>query len=382
MSQLVNTNIEKNHQTFDKRIVSFRATLDHVAKEAGVAVSTASAILGKRKHCYASEETCRSVEMAAKKLGYIPNRFARGLRGQNTKLIGMICPELSRPAVTLSRVSSIENETLKDGMQVIFGTHRYNPDREREYIKEFLAFQVDGLLVFSGNPENNELLADIVRRGIPIVACEVSSDLSGLIPSVTTDRELGGYLQVKHVIEDAKRKKILFLMGGTGGVGVAKIRGYNKALKEQGSDMREHLVVEKKVVEGDVFQNGIQMIQEAIDKGWEFDAMVTTSDCLAIGAISVLGLTGRRIPEDVAVVGFDNEDFSAVLPVPLTTIQHPKGLAKIAYDLLKDQIQKIKTTSVDCPRILLPPELIIRQSSIKNNLVETETLSNINFVST
>ena len=75
----------------------------------------------------------------------------------------------------------------------------------------------------------------------------------------------------------------------------------------------------------------------------------------------------------VDVLGFDNEDFSAVLPIPLTTIQHPQNLAKMAYDILKEQIKrKDKTAPIDCPQILLPPKLIVRQSSIKENKIIDE----------
>ncbi|MHB9071209.1 MAG: LacI family DNA-binding transcriptional regulator [Sedimentisphaerales bacterium] len=340
-----------------------RPTLATVAREAGVAVSTASAILSKKEHCYASEETYARVHHAAKKLGYQPNRFARSLRGGKTNFIGVIFPELSSPSIMLNKLLALEEIAYKEGFRVMFGTHRGDPAREREYLFEFLANNVDGIILNSDMTDNCETVARFVHEGLSIVTIESPYDFA--VPDVTIDRELGGYLQVRHILQDVKRKHIAFLRGSSlWSGGRAKIRGHNKALREFASPADAHFVIDCPDVGQNPFQTGIKMAKELLQSKFKFDAVVTSADSLALGAMHELVKSGRRIPEDVAIIGFDDEDFSAALPVPLSTIHQPRDAGICAYELLKAQMNSDKSVLPEkYPKKVLSPHLIVRQST-------------------
>ena len=347
-----------------KKVISLQPRLSDVAEEASVAASTVSAVLANRASCYASKETRQRIFQAIDKLGYRPNRMAQGLRGQGTNLIGVVFQEMIRPAITTIRLSAVEDVALKDGFRVIFGTHRRNAVRERDYIRELLAYRVDGLIIYNGLPENEDLVVDMVAQKIPVVVCD-SGWTTDKVPIVDMDREQAGYLQVRHLMQDAKREKIAFLVGSTGGpLGQAKLRGYAKALAEVGSKMADHLMVERPDLGDNAYRCGVEMLHEALNSGVDFDAVLTTSDSLALGAMSAIIKTGRRVPEDIAVIGFDDEDFTDILPIPLSTIHQPRDLGVVAYELLKDLMSKeMEFLRETCPRIIKSPELVAREST-------------------
>jgi LacI family transcriptional regulator len=340
-------------------------TLVTVAREAGVAVSTASAILAKKKHCYASEETYARVHHVAKNLGYRPNRFARSLRGAKTNFIGVIFPELSSPSIMLNKLLALEEIAYKEGFRVMFGTHRGDPCREREYLFEFLANNVDGIIFNSDMRDNAEVVQQFLCDGLPIVTIESPFDFA--IPDVTIDRELGGYLQVKHIIQDAKRKHIVFMRGSSlWSGGQAKIRGQNKALQEFESSNVGHVVIDHPDVGPNPFDAGRKMAKELLETKAEFDAVITSADSLALGVMHELTKIGLRIPEDVAIIGFDDEDFAAALPVPLSTIHQPRDAGISAWELLRARMSDSPNLPENCPKRVLLPHLVVRESTCGN----------------
>jgi DNA-binding LacI/PurR family transcriptional regulator len=369
-TESVKTNIVGKSTKFGE-ITNLRPTLVAVAREAGVAVSTASAILANKEHCYASEETFARVHHAAKKIGYRPNRFAQGLRGGKTNFIGVIFPELSSPAIMLMKLLALEDVAYREGFRVIFGTHRGDPIREREYMFEFLANNVDGIILNSDIVENGEVVERFLRENISVVTIE--SPYSFSTPDVAVDRELGGYLQVKHVMQDAKRKHIAFLRGSilwTGGQ--KKVSGHKKALQEMGSSLDDHIFIDYPDVGANPFQAGVKMAKELLQSNFKFDAVVTSADSLALGVMHELIVNGYRVPDDVAIVGFDDEDFSGALPIPLSTIHQPRDVGIKAYELLRSQMAANATDQPkDYPKIVLSPHLIVRQSTcgINSNTV-------------
>ena len=338
-----------------------------VAREAGVAVSTVSAVLSNKSHCYASEETCERVRYFVEKLGYRPNRFARSLRGGKTNFIGAIFPELTGPM--LMKVSTLESIAYKEGYRTIFGTHRGDPKREREYLFEFLANNFDGIILNSNMDNNVNAVKKVLKERHPFVTIE--SPYEFMTPGVLVDRELGGYLQVKHIMQDAGRKRIAFLRGSMlWKGGQAKIAGNNKAIEEVGSAVNEHIYIDRPNVNPNPYITGMEMAKELLGYRKKFDAIVTTSDSLALGIMHVLAQEGLKVPDDVAVVGFDDEDFSAALPIPLTTIHQPRNVGLKAYELLKHYIESgMPSEPDDYTQIMLKPHLVVRNSTIwKNNV--------------
>jgi DNA-binding LacI/PurR family transcriptional regulator len=120
-----------------------RVTLADVAKEAGVSVSTVSAVLGKRPHCYAAESTKEHVIQVARTLGYRPNVMARSLRGQSTRTIGVLVHGLKSTGVATAKLQSIEDTAWRHQYRILLGTHRDEQDRLDAYLEEMLGRSVD-----------------------------------------------------------------------------------------------------------------------------------------------------------------------------------------------------------------------------------------------
>ena len=347
-----------------KRAGNANPTVKDVAARAGVAVSTASAVLREDQTCYASEETRSKVLDAARVLGYRPNRFARALRGNRSFTIGLLFGSLSAPSITLAKLAPLEQLAWKAGYRVVVGNYYNSAQRQREHLQEFLANRVDGLILVTADPANADLVKDMMSQGVPLVT--IDSIYEFPTPNVSIDRAQGAYLQVEHVLSKG-RKRILFITSlDPTGLAPQKIRGYEAALAAHGSSLAEHLVVSPGgSLAGDQrFTFGARAVEQVLAKGERFDAVIVSADSMAVGVMQALHKAGLRVPEDIAVMGFDDEDFASALPTPLTTVRQPRDVGERAFEMLLAQIEgKAKGGGKQPPQVCLSPTLVIRGSA-------------------
>ncbi len=342
-----------------------RPTVRDVAAEAKVAVSTASAVLRADRTCYASEGTRSKVVDAAERLGYRPNHFARALRGQRSFTIGLLFGTLAAPTIALARLAPIERVAWDAGYRVIFGNHYSSPERERAHIEEFLANRVDGLILVSPSLAIAGLVRDILEQGVPLVTIDSLYDFP--TPDVSVDREEAGRLQVEHAYAAGRSRFVFLAPSETTGLAPRKMRGFEKGLAERGSSFAEHLMVPISPTPADRFIVGAQALAEVLARGERFDAVIVAADSVAVGAMQALHRAGLRVPEDVAVIGFDDEDFAAALPVPLTTVHQPRDVGARALAMLLEQFEAQKDPSRPRPeprQVLVTPRLVVRESTV------------------
>lgn len=341
-----------------------RPTVKDVAIAAGVAVSTASAVLRADRSCYVSDETRARVHEASRKLGYRANQFARALRGGRSYIVAVLFDSLAAPSSALARLAGIEERAWETGYRVIYGNHYGRIARQREHIKEFLANQVDGLILVAPHPDNADLVQQAMNQNVPLVTIDSLFDFATL--DVTVDRCEGARLQVEHAYSIG-RSRIAFLMPqGPTGLAPKKMRGYQQGLAEQGSSLDDHVIAEMPGVIHDRFIIGSQLTETLLKRGEKFDAVIVPGDSVAVGVMQALHRAGLRVPEDVAVIGFDDEDFASALPIPLTTIRQPRDIGERALAILLEAIearQDPKASAPDLRQQLITPELIVREST-------------------
>lgn len=346
-------------------------TLADVARLAGVSRSTASRVLaavegGKVPY---SASTQQSVRNAASLLSYRPSKLARGLTGARTGIIGLVIPTLQDSFFTAS-TTIIEGELAKRGYNVILSNTGGDSDLERAKVEDLLSWPVDGLIVAPVQQTGDAgLFWELWQNGVPFVLIDrVFADTP--FYSVTTDDQAGATSAIEHLLSLGRKR--IGCIGGLPAVSTNKARrsGYMDALMLHGVLPDAELSVEVTPNEA----GGREAMRQLLQLGTPPDAVFCFSDLMAIGVMEECLERGIRIPEDLALVGYADLEYSSVLRVPLTTIRQPRneiGLAAAEMLLARLDGQTPLVSGVrprsdpETPCLKLPVELVIRESTRK-----------------
>lgn len=330
-----------------------RATIKDVAALAGVSAATVSRALDD--HPEISHETKARVRAACAELGYVPNAAARGLTGQATHTIGLVVPEISNPYFS-AMATAIEQTAAASGYRVFLSNSLRKPEQELRAIENFMARQVDGILISPISPQTQARHRDILGS-TPCVYLGVNhgEDCS----YVMADNEAGAYQAARYLLRLGHRD-ILFLGGRpTSRTRELRVQGFRRALAEAGLEGRELPAPPDVTL---LRQWSYEAAPELL-KGPLPDAIFAFSDITALKIMEAAEERGVRIPEDVSLVGYDNIAFTALPRIHLTTVsQHKFQQSRIAVERLLEKIDGSAENTVD----LLEPELIIRSTCAKN----------------
>ncbi len=339
--------------------------LKDVAREAKVSISTVSAVLGGRADCYASEAVRQRVRETAQRMSYRPNPLARGMRGAATRKIGLVLGSQG-DGIAARRLNAIEARAAEKGYHLLLGLHRGDPDREEEYLRTFLDERVDGLIMRPSAQCEGRIVEQVLAMDKPLVTLD--SHLPLATPDVSIDRQKGGYLQVRHLLEIGRRRPAFVLTSHESPQGRAKLRGMARALQEAGLDARHVPTITYGQPLGfDAPAMGVELGRRLLAEHPDIDALAVASDTVAMGVLHALRAAGRAVPGDVALVGFDDDLFAPYLPVGLSSVHQPRDeVGRTAFDLLLEQLEgglEAVRTAKGYRRIELPPHLVVRRSS-------------------
>jgi DNA-binding LacI/PurR family transcriptional regulator len=328
-------------------------TIDDVARLAGVSRGTVSRVLNGGR--YVSPEAMRAVELAMTETGYVVNTSARALV---TRRSGAVAVVLSEPQErlfedpnfsTLLRSASqrLAECDLSTVLMIASG------DDERERVVRFArAGHVDGALLVSthaGDPIFDQLKA----ARVPIVACGRPLDREDRIPFVAADDREGARQMVRY-LRDSGRRRIATITGplDTPG-GRDRLAGYRDVLGDE--------AVEARIVPARQYTHraGEEAMARLLEQAGDVDAVFVGSDLVAAGALAALRRSGRTVPDDIAVAGFDDSQIAIATTPPLTTIRHPLDrVAEAMVDMVVKHIAGEPVTSQ-----LVPTELVRRESA-------------------
>lgn len=325
------------------------STIIEVARLAGVSPSTVSRVLnGTAVVAPATEQRVRA---AIAELNFSPHPAARQLVNQCTNTIGLLLPEISGEFFP-PMLRGIEAGVREAGYDLLIHStqdshsHAHRPLREHN---------TDGLIIFPGSVDNKELRR-LFSIGFPVILLHQSAPEGVNYPVVTVENKSGAEKLINHLIEMHGRCRISFLQGPEGYEdSIWRERGYRDALEAHGLPFDPELVA----YGGFDDQESYQTIQKWILDGVDFDAVFAGDDDAATGVIAALRQGGRRVPEDVSVVGFDDVPFSRFVSPPLTTVRAP--IEQVGLEAVRLLVKCIHEELCN-PQILLPTELIIRQS--------------------
>ncbi len=329
------------------------ASLKDVARHAKVSTATVSRVLNHPD--IVIPKTRERVESSLRNLKYIPSRVARRLRMQGglTHIIGLLLPDIQNPF--FSEVArGVEDVTYANNYALILCNANDDPDREKFYIDVMRMESVDGVL-FLPTHETDPVAADMIRDGMPFVC--VDRSLSNIdVDTVELDNYAGAYQAVELLIKNGHRR--IGFISGRPNVSTSRGRrlGYEDALRDN------RIALEKELIHnGDYRQESGRLLTEKIlNLSSPPTALLVANNRMTMGAIAVLHKRRVKIPEEVAVIGFDDFAWAEFLEPPLTVVRLP------AYEMGRKAAELLLKRIVEPDRkptlIRLSPKLIIRKS--------------------
>lgn len=328
------------------------ATIREVAERSGVSYATVSHVINNTR--VVSQGTRERVLAAMAALNYRPNALARSLRQGKTNTIGLVLPDSANPFFAeISR--SIEDEAFKKGYSVFLCNTELDTQRELFYVDVLSKKQVDGI-IFVAAGDQADSLDFLLRRNMPVVM--IDRDVPNVeVDAVLTDHQLGGFLATRHLL-DLGHNRIACIAGPSSITPSAeRITGYRNALEEAGIPYDENLIIR-----GDYHaQSGMEITHSVLKMNPRPTAIFALNDLMALGALRAAAEVDCSVPDDLAVVGYDDLEIARFTNPPLTTISQPKkAIGAQAINLLVD---RISNKSRPPSRLVLPPELVVRRST-------------------
>ena len=315
-----------------------KTSLNDIAKHVGVSKTLVSFVLnGKGKKFRISDDVCKMVIDVAKELNYQPNRIAQGLRTGKTNTIGLIIADIANPFFgKLGR--EIEQEASRFGYRIIFCSSDENSEKSGQQISMLQQSQVDGYII--SPPMNSEKqIQALVQGSIPFVLIDrhfPEIDCNYII----VDNFDAAYRATNHLLS-LGRKKIANITVNLDLVNMKeRTEGYKKALMDAGIPINEHMI---KVLPFSHDNKAVaKAIKELVGKPEQkkIDSILFSTSKLGINGIECITGLGLRIPEDIAIVSFDNPDAYKICSSPVTVVDQPlKEIGKAAVQILIEEIK-------------------------------------------
>jgi LacI family transcriptional regulator len=330
-------------------------TLREVARIVGVSTATVSRALHPDTRPLVNEETALRIEEAAQRVGYAPNSLARGLKTKRSFTVGAIIPDLTNPLFP-PMVRGIQDRLEQDGYTALIASTDGDAERERRSFEALRARQVDGLILATAE-RRHPVLDSAIAADITVVLVNRAVQ-DAQVDAVVPDDRGGIDLAVGH-LADLGHVRIAHLAGpGSTSSGRGRREGFRAAMRKRGLDVPPALV---QSAGGFTEAAGHQATAALLESRVPFTAIVAANDLLALGAYSALGADGRRCPEDVSVVGFNDMPFADRFAPPLTTVHigHDE-LGARAADLLLEQLREQRPQG---RRIVIDVRLVVRGST-------------------
>jgi DNA-binding LacI/PurR family transcriptional regulator len=330
-----------------------RNTIKEVAREAGVSVATVSRVLNGKDRV--REETRIRVKSAIKKLNFKPDQIAVSLSNSKSMSVGLLVPNMRNEYWALLS-QAIEERLWEHGYTLLLSTTNNIIDREIANVNFLLNRKIDGLIFGKNLPANiahyQDVINSIMKAEIPVVSFE--SGVLGQI-QITSDGQAGAMEAVQHLI-NLGHKDIAYI-GGSQLIDEREL-GYRNALMLNGLSIQEELIF-KGSPSYSLGKEAVEKLQEA---GKKYTAVFCWNDITALGLIKALQRLGIHVPDDIAVVGFDNISMADIYNPSLTTVEQPvKEMGTAAVDYLMNYIQN-PGTNKGHQKIAFKTSLIIRES--------------------
>ncbi len=320
-----------------------------VAEKAGVSIATVSRTLSHSPQV--KEETKAKVLQVIEELGYQPSASARGLALNRTETLALVFPDISGPFYS-EVIRGVENEASKHSYNVvIYGTH--GKESSARFLR-LLTTKVDGFILMTRSVEDKYIFY-LHERGIPFVLLDRKID--GIqVDCILTNNAQGAYKATEHLLLH-NHQRVAFISGPMNSPDSReRFNGYRQALQDHGI-----LFLPRLVERGDFRQpSGYQAMRRLLEQPDPPSAVLAANDEMAIGAIEAVRERGQKVPDDIAIVGFDDIDMASYVQPSLSTVRQP--IYKFGTLAVQMLIRRIGGVDAEAEAITLPTKLVIRRS--------------------
>jgi DNA-binding LacI/PurR family transcriptional regulator len=333
--------------------VNKRVTMRQIAARARVSVGTVSHVINSSAGV--REPVRKRVLEAIERLGYQPSLLARGLRRNQTTIIGVIIPDISNPFFPLV-VRGVEDIAYQNSYRLMLCNTDNDAEKEQVYFDELRAYRMAGLIVI---PSANSRLVPQVgsSAGEPPVICLDRSPEGWKGDSVTVDNAEGAYQATRHLLELGHRR--IATIAGQLHVtsGVERLKGFKRALREAGINIAPEYIQEGRFDRLSGYEKGLMLLQFSPRP----TAIFAANDLVALGVLAALRELGLRCPEDVSLVGFDDLELASFTNPALTTVAQPAyQMGARAAGLL---FERLRGEDVPTQHIVMKATLKVRDSA-------------------
>jgi len=337
-----------------------KATIHDIARKLNITASTVSRAL--KDHPRISSETKKAVHKTAQKLNYQPNHIAAALRNGKSNILGIIVPTADRSFFS-SVVRGIEEIANKSRYNVMICQTHDNYEKEVATVEALLNARVDGIIASHAKDTSNfDHFLKVKERGIPLILFDRSNDEIE-VSNVVIDDFLGAYKATEHLIQQGCQRIAHFTNTRKISIFKERLRGYREALLDNGLKYDESMVIESNLQLEDGRNSMIRLLNEKEIP----DGIFSASALSILGAMQVLKERNIKVPNEVALVGFSNEAFTSFTEPSLTTVeQHSMRIGNAAAQIFLEEVSSTQKKFIP-QKIVLKPELIVRQSSVRKN---------------
>ena len=322
-------------------------TLKDVAQRAGVSVSTVSYVLNGKKTV--RPETLKRINDAIEELEYCPNLAASSLKTNQSKIIGVIVSDMLN-LYFVNVLAVIEQELKLNGYSMVLCNSQNDREKEKDCLRDLLAHNIDGVMLIGTGGNDYSAFR---RMQTPMVCVDRISDEDFF--TVRTDNVLGGRMGTECLIQKGY-KKIVYIGNPEYDFSRERCRGYEQAMRTAGLEKKMDI---RNVYSLDISKAAVE-IEELLSQNRDYEAVFASTDNYAICAMKALARAGRKVPEEVGVMGFDDV-IPASFSVPeLTTVAQPKEeMGRVAVQALMRLLAK---ESIHEKQVLLKPVIVERES--------------------
>ncbi len=340
-------------EPFWLRVFEVASRLKDIAKETGYSINTVSlALRGSER---VPEATRNKISSVAKKFHYVPNNVARSLVSQQTMTIGVILTDITSPILT-AVAHYIERLLAQLGYAMVLITTDKSLEHEKRALDVLRAQQVDGMLVFPANHANLSHFEALKETAYPLVL--LAGRRTAPFDLIAMDDTLGAYKATRHLIELGHKRIALFSGGGE------KLEGYQQALRDHDLEIDQSLIFEPGGID---YEHGYKAAPALFRLEPPATALLTATDYLALGAIAWCKAQSIKIPEQLAVIGFDDIEAAKYSDPGLSSVTYDAArISKRAVHRLMELISQPSAAQKQTEKTIIEPDLALRESSGKH----------------
>lgn len=333
-------------------------TIYDISKALNISASTVSR--GLNNSPQVRKELRRKIVQTAQEMGYQHNKFAANLRQKRTRTLGVIIPRIDSHFMS-TVISGMEKVANFSGYQLLISQSEESATLEEANIQALFNSRVDGLLVsLSYETKSQDAFRNVFRRDIPLVFFDRVFECANCV-SVIIDNYRAGYEATKHLIDQGCRKIVHVSGSMNRNVYSDRFRGYRQALTDCSLGYDDRLLITTDLSDN----SGEAIVRQLLGNGTMPDAIFAANDTSAVSLICELKKKGYRVPDDVAVVGFNDDPVSRIVEPNLTTVHYPgRAMGEVAASTMIRILEGTQSEKVNS--IILSHELIVRESSLRS----------------